>query len=355
MREPATVVFKEVLACLDDIARDKLPPVQASERIGALRRRHPRTSIELVWDEQAFDRSLHYDALIRPPDFEGTVSVSVSRDDSLPWPLRGLQPWRDSELLRVNGIVMPVEAAIRQLDMLWLRKPLMKRLIDSCLIEAEIQRRDLDVTPAEVQEAMNDMRRRRGLLTAADTQAWLAASGMSSQGLVEIAMKMARAARLRDVVVGDDVDEHLEQHRDAFDIVTSRELRSPRRDLVEAVATTMHSTGRSFIDAAQDAFVRDSAAQSQLGFRRDARHELAVRIGSRTVQPGDLFGPLEEEDEFALIEIVSVERLENAAKLRRLVAAKLFENWLREQRNSARIEWFWGPAERTSSTRDSIE
>jgi putative peptide maturation system protein len=343
----------DVLSCLEGVAKDGMAPSQANGCINALRSRYPAASIELVWDEQAFDGSRHYDALVRPEGFDGTVSLSVCHDDALPWPLRGLQPWRDSELLRVNGTVMPVENAIRHLDLLWQRKPLMQRLIDSCLIEAELERRQIEVTQAEVQSTVNDIRRRRGLLTAADTHAWLAESGMSMQGLTDLAGRLARAAKLREIIVGDEADRCLESDREQFDTINTRVLQTPDTQAARQIAASVRDGSRSFLHAAEDAVFSDSSGRTQFFYRKELRHRLMARTtdNSSSLAAGDVLGPLEEGDERLVINVVSVEPASLNPHLRSAVVARLFEAWLREQRQQARIEWFWGPNRATQAAR----
>ncbi|WP_161966208.1 TIGR04500 family putative peptide maturation system protein [Steroidobacter cummioxidans] len=353
MLETHHSVVTDVLSCLEGIAKEGVAPSQAHGRVNAVRSRHPAASIELIWDDQAFDGSRHYDALIRPPGFQGTVSLSVCHDDALPWPLRGLQPWRDSELLRVNGIVMPVENAIRHLDLLWQRKPLMRRLIDSCLIEAELERRQIEVDEAEVQTAVNDLRRRRGLLTAADTHAWLAESGMSMQGLTDLAGRLARAAKLREIVVGEDVERYLESHCDEFDVINTRVLQTPDARAARQLTDAVREGSRSFLHVAEDAVFSDSSGRTQFFYRKELRHRLAARMpeDSLSFSAGDLFGPLDEGDECLVIDVVSVEPAMGNPHLRGAVVTRLFESWLREQRQKARIEWFWGPNRATQAAR----
>jgi putative peptide maturation system protein len=322
-------LLTDVLSSLERICGERASPSQAQRQFSELRARHSTASIDLVWDEQAFDLSRHYDALVRPPGFAGIVALSVCPDDTLPWPLRGLQPWRDSDLLRVNGTVMPVENAIQQLDLLWQKTPLMQRLIDSCLIEAELQRRQIEVTPDEVQSAIDEMRRRRGLLSAADTNAWLVSSGMSMHGLSDLAVKLARAAKLREAVVGHEVNRHLEQHQTNFDIVHVRVLQSPDAATIRQVAEAVRNGSCEFLDAAEEAVFRDITGRTELFSRREPRHRLLARLA---------------DEEHVLTQVVSIEPADRNPNLRSAVVAHLFEEWLRERRESAHIEWFWGPS-----------
>jgi putative peptide maturation system protein len=353
MLETHQSVLTDVLSCLEGIAKEGMAPSQAHGRMNALRSRHPAASIELIWDEQSFDRSRHYDALVRPQGFDGTVSLSVCHDDALPWPLRGLQPWRDSELLRVNGTVMPVEIAIRHLDLLWQSKPLMQRLIDSCIVEAELERRQIEVTDAELQASVNDLRRRRGLLTAADTHAWLAESGMSMQGLTDLAGRLARAAKLRELIVGEDVEYCLEAHRDDFDTINTRVLQTPDARSARQLVDAVRDGSRSFLHAAEDAVFADSSGRTKFFYRKELRHRLAARVNgaSSSFNAGDVLGPIEEVDDRLAINVVSVEPADRNPHLRSAVVTRLFDEWLREQRQKARIEWFWGPTHATQAAR----
>src|SRR5262245_46432748 len=104
MHKPATDLFTDVLECLEHLATERLQPGQALERLQAVRAKHSDATVDLVWDEEAFDGSFHYDALVRPANASKTTSLSVCPDGELPWALRGLQRCRDSDLLRVNNV-----------------------------------------------------------------------------------------------------------------------------------------------------------------------------------------------------------------------------------------------------------
>jgi hypothetical protein len=125
-----TEIFTDVLACLENITAEGLPPDRALDRVQSLRKKHTDVTVDLVWDDEAFDGSFHYDALVRTPSAGRTMSLSLCRDGDLPWVLRGLQRWRDSELLRVNEVTLSIEQAITELDLLWNNPGLMQRLID---------------------------------------------------------------------------------------------------------------------------------------------------------------------------------------------------------------------------------
>src|SRR5689334_22919382 len=96
----------DTLACLMSLCQENIRPNEARRRFDALKRRI-RLDGELVWEEEEFDRSVHYDALLSVPG-QGTISLSFCPDRALPWPLRGARRWSDQILLRVGNTALYV-------------------------------------------------------------------------------------------------------------------------------------------------------------------------------------------------------------------------------------------------------
>src|SRR5688572_20120200 len=105
----------ETLDYLLTLVRDGTRPTEAKTRLHALRDHHPAIELDLVWQEEVYDGSLHYDALLRMAG-EGTVSLSVCPERALPWPMRGVHRWSDAELAMVNDTVLLVDQAVACLD-----------------------------------------------------------------------------------------------------------------------------------------------------------------------------------------------------------------------------------------------
>jgi len=358
MHEANHHVLQDVLGYLQGLVGERAAPDVALQRLTPVRDRHPDTSIDVVWEDQAFDGSMHYDALIRPPGGR-TISLSVCADTNLPWPLRGLQRLRDSDLLRVNGIALPVASAIAQLDVLWEKTQLMQRLVDSCLIEEALRRSPIEVNDDDVQAALDAMRRGRRLYTIADTQAWMKSTGMTWQTLEETATNLARAAKLRDRVVGGRVDSSFAQNRAAFDTIAFALVRvSSQRRAIE-LAETVRNGGVTLLDAAQRTFLLSAGEGLQPVLRRVRRHQLGAEFGREVFtalgdvaaadfEAGRVIGPIAAADSFLLVQVLALEPAELDDRVRAAVKVKLFEDWLAERRRAAKIEWFWGKVEQTA-------
>jgi putative peptide maturation system protein len=347
MPDATPAVLQDVYAYLDALVQEGASPDTARARLQPLRARHPGADIDVVWEEQAFDGSMHFDALIRPGTAQ-TISLSVCPDRDLPWPLRGLQRWKDSDLLRVNGVVLSVADAIAQLDALWERAPLMQRLIDRCLVDERLSREPLEVSDDEIQHAFDTLRRSRGLLTPAAFEAWMKDSGVSWATLEGMATQLARTARLRERTVGHRVDAVLADDLAGFDLVALATVQTRAAEAAQALREAAVAGGRGLLHAAQEMFARHPDVQVAL--RRVRRHQLdnavARALAAYEADAGAALPPVvavADGEVHLLAEVLQVEPARaDDPEVRRAAAARLYEEWLREQRRAARIEWFWG-------------
>jgi putative peptide maturation system protein len=248
----------------------------------------------------------------------------------------------------VNGITMAVEQAVSQLDVLWEKAPLMQRLIDSCIIEGELQRRNVEVNAADVQAAFDTMRRRRGLFTVPALQAWIRDSGVSMSTLQDLATKRARAAKLKQQVVGDQAEAHFAAHASDFDEIKFATAAIPSFDTAMLVADEVRSGRNSLANAAQDAFVKGFG--QQLTLRALDRRGIREEFGSIDLREGAVH-TIERDGQFLVVQILTLHAAQHSPATLARVKTTLFQHWLAEQRSAARIEWFWGDAQRTAQKR----
>src|SRR5262245_52676270 len=124
----------DTLEYLRTLIRESVRPEEARARLRLLQDSHPRARMELLWEEEACDYSVHYDTLLHFAG-EGTISLSFCPERTLPWPLRGVHRWREMDLVRVNAKVLNVRQAIVFLDFIWNEAPILTRLVNACLIQ----------------------------------------------------------------------------------------------------------------------------------------------------------------------------------------------------------------------------
>src|SRR5215470_14545278 len=168
MNDTLTGTLSSSLEFLRDLAHDGARPEQAKQRLRAVQEKSPGIALDLVWEEEGYDQSVHYDVLLHLAH-EGTVSLSFCPDRAVPWPLRGVHRSRDGDLLRVNATVMRIDQAIGCLDFIWNEDRIVDRLISVCIIQEELEKNPLELSEAELQHAMDAFRRAHRLYRAEDT------------------------------------------------------------------------------------------------------------------------------------------------------------------------------------------
>src|SRR5262245_49738026 len=98
MKETLRRALVDSLDYLVTLTREGIRPAEARARLRLLQEQHPETGVDLLWEEEAYDQSVHYDALLRLSG-EGTISLSFCPERALPWPLRGVQRWSEADLV----------------------------------------------------------------------------------------------------------------------------------------------------------------------------------------------------------------------------------------------------------------
>jgi putative peptide maturation system protein len=341
-----------VLEYLISLHREGIRPAEAQARLRHLRQSYPGTTIDLVWEEEVFDCSVHYDALVHL-DGQGTVSVSFCPDEELPWPLRGVGRWSDKDLVRVNETLLRVEDAIAFLDFIWDEKPIVNRLLNACLIREILAKDPIELSDAELQRALDAFRRAHKLYTAGDTHRWMERCGMTQDKLEALVADEATVAKLRDRVTSGRVEEYFAAHRADFDTARVARLEFPDEESALWTRDQIRSGGVDFYAEAQHRFLR--AAEQSPGLsvelfavlqRRQASpaHGAAVFAAA----PGDLVGPVSTDEGYAVLRVLSITPARLDEPTHQTIKKILFEQWLQEQRQAARIEWYWGNAARTT-------
>lgn len=344
---PARRALDDTLTWLGDLARDGVRPREALARLQPLREKHPDLVVDLVWDESQYARTIHYDALLRSPGAD-TVSLSLCPVSDTPWPLRGVRLASDQDLVRVNGETLKVRDAMDCIDFLWNEARIVRQLVDLCLIEEAVKRWAIEPTADHTQRALDAFRSSRGLLSANQTLAWMDANELTQERLERMVQGQAEALALCDHVAGEvGLDACWREHAGAFDVARIARLRVRSRDRAETLAAEIRS-GREFYVVAEEEFAaRRLVALPRGALQSVRRRELPPAYAEVifATPAGEIAGPLDSEMGFDVVRVI---RTDIAAfdddDTRDALRGAIFEQWLAEQRRSASIEWFWGPA-----------
>ncbi|HLL21046.1 MAG TPA: TIGR04500 family putative peptide maturation system protein [Kofleriaceae bacterium] len=344
MSEDKNQVIIEVLDFLDAVNRESMRPQEARQKLRLLQSNWPGFGMELVWEAESYDESLHYDVLLRHGD-GATVALSVCLDRALPWPLRGVRRWSDAELAQVNGQLLTMQHAVDLLDVVWNEAPIRDRLINACLVKEELERYPIEIEHDELQRAVDGLRRAHKLYSVEETLRWMQQRGLSHEDLELLAAHNLRFIKLRERVTAAYVEAFFENQRSDFDTADVARLECGDAATATHIYDQIMAGELGFFEAAQRQFVAGAQQQGTL-FARLRRRDIPEALGKKifSANPGDVIGP--EDDGLVVTRVLSRTdaRLETA---RGAVEELLFERWLAERRRSARITWHWGTTDRT--------
>lgn len=338
--------------CLRTLIQDGVRPDEARRLVRRLQASNPGTQIELLWEEEAYDRSVHYDALLHFSD--EIVSLSLCNDGALPWPMRGARRWSEQDLLRVNNTVLSVQQAVALLDFIWDSPSMMTRLVEACLIQEAMERDPVDLSQKELQEALDRFRKGRGLFKAEEARRWMEEHGITHQQLEHHVADDAKLAKLRDrVATADRVEDYFESHHFDFDSASFAVVHFTNEQAAFEAYRRIRDGRLGFYEAAECAIaVRGSGSKNFGGglFRVIRRGEEPKQLGAAVfaAQPGDVVGPIFIDEIYTLVRVLTLSPARLDAEARDAIKGMLFAEWLAEKRRHASIEWNWGDTARTS-------
>ena len=345
-------VVNNTLGYLMELSKDEVRPPEAKNRLRFLQSQQPEIGLRLVWEEEPYDGSVHYDVLIRL-DGQATVSLSYCSDRALPWPLRGVHRWAEVDLLRVNDIVLKVEQAIACLDFLWNEAPLVNRLVNVCLIQEELDKNPIELTDPELQLGMDGFRRAHKLYEVEDTHRWLQLRGMTHAQLERLVTDNLVIAKLRERITDGRVERYFEDHQADFDTAWIAQIYCESAISADQVYREVSANGASFHDAAQRRFLATAKAGSSEKHahfaklrRNETPGELAAKVFSACTD--DIVGPARVDDGYVIARILCIASGQLDESTRSAIQSILFEEWLAKRRESAAISWSWGSSQGAS-------
>jgi putative peptide maturation system protein len=336
------VSLGEVLEYLWALSRDKVRPEDALRRLRGLREVYAECGVELLWEEDPYSKTIHYDVLLHV-EGEGSVSLSVCPQGETPWPLRGVQRHRERDLVRVNRETVDVMSALAVIDIMKHKTQVMAHLVSQCLIQAAVRDRALEVSAGEVEAVVDRFRRRRGLYGIEQTHEWLAQRGMTPEDLYRLLAGEAGKIKLREEIAGGRIEEYFASHEREFDTARLARLRVRGEEEAGRLYDKLSAGELDFFEAAQ---------RLLLGDVQPGTSELLVVVRREQMPPaysdaifraevGELLGPFKNGDEYEILRVLQISRARIDEDTREAVKDRLFDEWLERERQKATVEWFW--------------
>lgn len=211
--------------------------------------------------------------------------------------------------------------------------PWLRRAATEALLLEHARSLGLRVEDSALQKAADHFRRRNRLLSAADTQAWLAERRISAEDFESTLENDLLFAKLRQHVAGPDrVAERFGARPAEYDRLQLRRIVVAREDLAREIVTQVFEEGADF--AAQ------AAEHSQHPSRKDGgavgvilrcQVEPPLREALNDAKAGDIVGPVAAGEGFHLVLVEELTPARLDAPTAELIGQQLFQAWLADK------------------------
>ncbi|MBW4615117.1 MAG: TIGR04500 family putative peptide maturation system protein [Desmonostoc vinosum HA7617-LM4] len=343
MREELQKGLSDVLEYLMSVTQEKIQPKTAKTRFLDLQKRYPTIQMDLLWEQETYDLSIHYDVLLQM-NGEGTVSLSFCSEHSLPWPLRGVRRTREIDLVRVNNTVLTVGDAIAHLDFIWNEIPIINHLVEVCLIREALEKEPIEISDTELQQAMNSFRKAHKLYKAEDTYNWIEQNCITHEKLEQIVQDYAIVNKLRERITANHVEDYFKKHHTDFETAYIAQIDFDDENITQDFYQQICSGKINFYDVAEQRFLISSQNSSVNYFFKIQRAQASPHLKNImfAAKPGDILEPVKTEKGYAIIRVLSINPACFDEATQTTIKQIIFKQWLAQLQNAATIEWFWG-------------
>ncbi len=198
---------------------------------------------------------------------------------------------------------------------------------------------NVTASPEEIDDQMDDFRKKRRLLTQNTTQSWLDKHRLADEDFLFLLEREIKVNKLKDVIACKKIDERFAYERHQLDRVELYKIvvddESAARELIALI-----QEGASFFELAklhsQDEETRVKCGYMGVLVRPDLRAEVESAVFA--CREGGIAGPVKS---LGTYQILLVEKFYPASldeETRQGLADKLFQEWLEARLQSAHIE-----------------
>lgn len=235
---------------------------------------------------------------------------------------------------RLGDINISLHALLRREHVKGQLIPWLRRAATEALLLDHARSSGLRVEDAELQKAADLFRRRNRLLSAAETQAWLAERKISTDDFEASLESHLLLGKLRAQVASPErVTERFKARTADYDLIRLRRIVVAREDLAREIVTQVQEEGSDFAAlAGQHSLHRSRKQDGAVGVVYRCQVEPPpVREASAAAKAGDLVGPVAAGEGFHLVLVEELSPGELNLATAALIAQQLFQEWLADK------------------------
>lgn len=220
---------------------------------------------------------------------------------------------------------------------------LVDRVADYYLVREAARREGLSASTDELQQEADNWRRAAGLLSARDTNDWLAYKNLSVDDLEQHAEFRLLARKLLENEYGKDaLKQAFERNQSRYTIAALNVIMVDSQEQAEALARDLEHEPDSFQSVARRQSIdpRTASAGGMLGWiRLDEVPEAARTPVLKSEGGGAIVGPVESDGTWSIVQVAAIERPRWNETMERIVMTDLLSDWLAEERKRTQVEF----------------
>lgn len=236
-----------------------------------------------------------------------------------------------SDLIKIDDEVISSEDFIKLLKFTGRFDELMEDIIKDKLTVHAARRQGVEVTPEEVQERADQLRRVRGLHRAVDMNRWLDATGIDLDDFERFITEMLLHEKMSARICSDEaIEEYFSLNSPKFDSIEVSHIVLDSEGKAREIMAILEDDPDSFADMAREHSISDTRDEGgYIGkvLRGSLRSEVESRVFNAA--EGDLLGPFASDDE-SCFEIFTVNAKQSSA---------LNEDTAEEVRRQLKDDW----------------
>jgi peptidylprolyl isomerase len=236
-----------------------------------------------------------------------------------------------SELLKIDDEVITTEDFVKLLKFTGRFDELMEDVVKDKVTIHAARKQGIEVTPEEIQERADQLRRVRGLHRAVDMNRYLDATGLTLDDFEKFIIEMLLHEKMSEQIGNDEaVEEYFSLNSPKFDSIEVSHIVLDSEGKAREIMAILEDDPDSFADMAREHSLSDTSEDGGY-IGKVLRGSLKTEVESRVfnASEGDLLGPFPTEDE-SCFEIFTV----NAKR-----PSTLNDDTIEEVRRLLKDEW----------------
>jgi len=212
-----------------------------------------------------------------------------------------------SELLKIDDEVITTEDFVKLLKFTGRFDELLEDIVKDKVTIHAARKQGVTVTPDEIQERADQLRRVRGLHRAVDMNRYLDATGLTLDDFEKFIVEMLLHEKISEQIGNDEaVEEYFSLNSPKFDSIEVSHIVLDSEGKAREIMAILEDDPESFADMAREHSLSDTSEDGGY-IGKVLRGALKTEVESRVfnASEGDLLGPFPAEDE-SFFEIFTV-------------------------------------------------